>query len=243
MLAAFERAIAARADVSLFVSEAEAALFRAAHRRCADIRALSERHRPRFLRSRRPTSRRSTDGARARADRFFTGQMDYAPNVDAVRWFAGEVLPLLPTARASPSSAASPPRRCGGSPGARTIVTGAVADMRSWLAAADVVVAPLRIARGIQNKVLEAMAMARPVVASPAAFEGIEAEPGRDLLVADGAEAQAEAIAGLLADPRPGRGDGPGRPRAGWSEAYRWEARLAPLGGDRRRRADGRAAA
>ena len=90
-------------------------------------------------------------------------------------------------------------------------------DVRSWLAAADVVVAPLRIARGIQNKVLEAMAMARPVVASPAAFEGIEAEPGRDLLVADGAEAQAEAIAGLLADPARAAAMGAGRAARGWS--------------------------
>src|SRR3546814_2225828 len=82
--------------------------------------------------------------------------------------------------------------------GGNVIVTGAVADIRSWLAAADVVVAPLRIARGVQNKVLEAMALACPVVASPAAFEGIEAKPGRDLIVADGAVAQAEAVLTLL---------------------------------------------
>ena len=84
--------------------------------------------------------------------------------------------------------------------GERVTVTGGVADMRSWLAAADVVVAPLLIARGVQNKVLEAMAMARPVVASPAAYEGIEAEPGRHLVVADGAETMAAAIRGLLDD-------------------------------------------
>jgi glycosyltransferase involved in cell wall biosynthesis len=110
------------------------------------------------------------------------------------------------------------------------IVTGAVADVRGWLAAADVVAAPLRIARGVQNKVLEAMAMARPVVASPAAFEGIEAEPGRDLLVADGAEAQARAVSELLAGPA--RADALGRAaRRRMEQAYRWEARLAPLAG------------
>ncbi|HEY0131282.1 MAG TPA: glycosyltransferase, partial [Allosphingosinicella sp.] len=103
-------------------------------------------------------------------------------------------------------------------------------DVRSWLAAADVVAAPLRIARGIQNKVLEAMAMARPVVASPAAFEGIEAEPGRHLLVAAEAEAQAEAISGLLDDPERARAMGQGARRR-MEQVYRWEARLAALGG------------
>jgi glycosyltransferase involved in cell wall biosynthesis len=100
--------------------------------------------------------------------------------------------------------------------------------MRSWLAAADVVVAPLRIARGIQNKVLEAMAMARPVVASPAAFEGIEAEPGKHLLVTEGAEAMAEAISTLIADTalatRLGQA---GRDLV--TTTYQWESRLAPL--------------
>jgi glycosyltransferase involved in cell wall biosynthesis len=79
------------------------------------------------------------------------------------------------------------------------IVTGEVADVRPWLAAAAVVVVPLAIARGIQNKLLEAMAMGRPVVASAAAFAGIDALPGRDLIVADGAD-QAEAVIRLLAD-------------------------------------------
>ena len=225
-LAAYEAAVAARADVSLFVSEAEAALFR---RRSglarADVRALQngvdlDYYDPaaRFERIEQP-------GPLI----VFTGQMDYAPNIDAVRWFAAEVMPLLPDARFAivgrkPAEAV---RRLAGP---RTIVTGAVPDVRSWLAAADVVAAPLRIARGIQNKVLEAMAMARPVVAAPAAFEGIEAEPGRHLLVADGAKAQAEAIAGLLGDPERARAMGEAARRR-MEAAYRWEARLAPLAG------------
>ena len=155
--------------------------------------------------------------------------MDYTPNIDAVCWFAGEVMPMLPEARFAivgrrPAAAV---RRLAGP---RTIVTGAVPDVRSWLAAADVVAAPLRIARGIQNKVLEAMAMARPVVASPAAFEGIEAEPGVHLLVAESAEAQAEAIAGLLADRRRAEAIGQAARRR-IEQAYRWDSRLAPLAG------------
>jgi glycosyltransferase involved in cell wall biosynthesis len=110
---------------------------------------------------------------------------------------------------------------------AGVIVTGEVADMRSWIDAADIVVAPLGIARGIQNKVLEAMAMARPVVASPAAFEGIEAEPGRELVLAAAPE-QAAAIAHLLAHPAKARDIGLAARRRMEAD-YRWDARLAPL--------------
>jgi sugar transferase (PEP-CTERM/EpsH1 system associated) len=223
-LAAYERAIAARADVSLFVSEAEAELFR---RRSglagADVRALQNGVDLEYY---------DPDTAFPRLDArppliVFTGQMDYAPNVDAVRWFAAEVMPRLPEARFAivgrkPAEAV---RRLAGP---HLSVTGEVPDVRTWLAAADVVAAPLRIARGIQNKVLEAMAMARPVVVSPAAFEGIEAEAGRHLLVADGAEAQAEAIAGLLADPARAKAMGQAARRR-MELAYRWEARLEPL--------------
>jgi sugar transferase (PEP-CTERM/EpsH1 system associated) len=223
-LAEFERSTAARADVSLFVSEAEAALFRSrSGLRAADIRALQNGVDLDYYDPRADFPRLEPIGPLI----VFTGQMDYAPNIDAVRWFAGEVMPLLPAARFA-IVGRKPPEAVRRLAGPRTIVTGAVADVRSWLAAADAVAAPLRIARGIQNKVLEAMAMARPVVASPAAFEGIEAEAGRDLLVADGAEAQAEAIAALLGDPARARAMGQcGRQLV--ERAYRWETRLAPL--------------
>jgi sugar transferase (PEP-CTERM/EpsH1 system associated) len=223
-LFAFERAVAARADASLFVSEAEAALFRArANLEHADIRALANGVDLDFY---RPGSVQPADAPRPLV--VFTGQMDYAPNVDAVAWFAAEVLPRLSATFAivgrNPTDAV---RRLASE---RVIVTGAVPDVRCWLEAADVMVAPLRIARGIQNKVLEAMATGRPVVASPAAFEGIEAEPGRDLLVAESAEQQAQAIAALLADPTRATALGAaGRKRM--EGAYRWDVRLAPLAG------------
>jgi sugar transferase (PEP-CTERM/EpsH1 system associated) len=242
-LAAFERATAARADVSLFVSEAEAELFR---RRSglagADVRGLQNgvdldffapRRRPGPSLSDSEAGPRPSPGSMEPPDDMplivFTGQMDYAPNIDAVRWFAGEVMPRLPGARFA-IVGRKPSEAVLRLAGPRIVVTGAVPDVRSWLAAADVVAAPLRIARGIQNKVLEAMAMARPVVASPAAFEGIEAEPGRHLFVAESAEAQAEAISGLLADPR--RADVLGRAaRRRMEQHYRWDARLEPLAG------------
>ena len=246
LLAAFERSVAERADVSLFVSGAEAELFR---RRSglegADIRALHNgvdldyydpaavpRPRPGSSPAGGDTGPRPSPGSDEPPSDLplivFTGQMDYAPNIDAVRWFADAVMPMLPKARFA-IVGRKPPEAVLRLAGPRTIVTGAVPDVRSWLAAADVVAAPLRIARGIQNKVLEAMAMARPVVASPAAFEGIEAEPGRHLLVAAEAEAQAEAIAGLLDDPE--RAAALGRSaRQRMEAAYRWEARLSALG-------------
>lgn len=228
LLSAFEREVAARADASLFVSEAEAALFRSrtglphihalangidsdAFDPGADFPALSagERGQGPIL--------------------LFTGQMDYRPNIDAVAWFARAVLPLVPDARFV-IAGRDPTPEVKVLASARVTVTGAVSDMRSWLAAADVVVAPLRIARGIQNKVLEAMAMARPVVASSAAFEGIEAQPTRHLIVADDAHAFAGAIRGLLGDPDRAAKLGADA-RAHVASAYRWDARLAPLAG------------
>lgn len=226
LLAGFERSVAARADVSLFVSEAEAELFR---RRSglagADIRALQNGVDLDYYDPEADFPRIEAQGPLI----VFTGQMDYAPNIDAVRWFAGEVMPRLGGARFAIVGRA-PSDSVLRLAGPRVIVTGAVPDVRAWLAAADVVAAPLRIARGIQNKVLEAMAMARPVVASPAAFEGIEAEPGRDLLVAGPAKEQAAAISALLADPKRARALGRAARRR-VEQAYRWEARLAPLRG------------
>jgi sugar transferase (PEP-CTERM/EpsH1 system associated) len=223
-LAAFERSTAARADTSLFVSEAEADLFRRTVAPAgADIRAVQNGVDLAFFDP-------AAAVAAAKLPRpaiVFTGQMDYAPNIDAVSWFARDVLPILPSAHFA-IVGRQPPEAVRRLASQRVTVTGAVEDVRSWLVAADVVVAPLRIARGIQNKVLEAMAMARPVVASPAAFEGIDAEPGRDLLVAEGAKAQADAISSLIADPAAAQTLG-NSARRRLLEGYRWEAKLAPL--------------
>jgi sugar transferase (PEP-CTERM/EpsH1 system associated) len=223
-LFAFERATARRADISLFVSESEASLFREqADLPGADIRVLQNGVDLDYFDP-------SFSAAPIEAPHpliVFTGQMDYSPNVDAAAWFAGQVLPLVPGATFAivGRKAGRKVRRLAGG---RVIVTGAVDDVRNWLAAADLVVAPLRIARGIQNKILEAMAMARAVIASPAAFAGIEAEPGRDLIVAESAPEQARAIAGLLADPARAAAIGASARRR-MEQAYRWESRLAPL--------------
>jgi sugar transferase (PEP-CTERM/EpsH1 system associated) len=223
----FERATAARADASLFVSEAEAKLFRE-RVPGANVRAISNGIDLDYYRPDADFPRRPPDGPLI----VFTGQMDYRPNVEAVAAFASESLPTIlaaaPAARfaivgRSPAPAV---RQLAEREG--VIVTGSVPDVRTWLAAADVVVAPLGIARGIQNKVLEAMAMARPVVASPAAFEGIEAEPGRDLIVADGAAEQAAAVLRLIEGRDAAEAIGASA-RNRVETAYRWDSRLAPL--------------
>jgi len=134
----------------------------------------------------------------------FVGAMDYAPNIDAALWLADSIWPVIrarrPSARLwivgrSPSRAV---RRLDGRDGIR--VTGTVPDIGPWLAGMCVHVAPLRLARGVQIKVLSAMAAARPCVVTPEVAEGLGAEPGRDLLVARGAEDIAGAVAGLLED-------------------------------------------
>src|SRR4051794_10661939 len=162
----------------------------------------------------------------------FTGAMDYAPNVEAVVWFAEAALPLLRAAGTAPRFAivgARPARevtRLARLPG--VLVTGQVPDVRPYLAHATLAVAPLRVARGIQNKVLEAMAMALPVVATLEAAQGIDAEPERHLLTARDPAALAAAIRRLLDEPEATRALG-ARARARVVERHGWPAALARL--------------
>jgi glycosyltransferase involved in cell wall biosynthesis len=106
-------------------------------------------------------------------------------------------------------------------------VTGRVDDVRPYLAHAAAVVAPLRIARGVPNKVLEAMSMAKAVVATSQAMNGIKAEPGRDILVADSPDRFADAVAAVI-----GGGAGPAigrRARDSILAHYDWNTNLAAL--------------
>lgn len=132
----------------------------------------------------------------------FTGAMDYWANAEAVEWFSKAVFPLVqahfPYVRfyivgARPTTAVN---ALAALPG--ITVTGSVPDIRPFLAHATLAVAPLRIARGIQNKVLEAMAMGKTVLASPQALEGIQAEIGRELFTAKDADEFVKQIISLL---------------------------------------------
>ncbi|CDG83271.1 TIGR03087 family PEP-CTERM/XrtA system glycosyltransferase [Janthinobacterium agaricidamnosum] len=180
----YERHIAQQFNASTFVSSAEAALFR----------------------QRAPMARRKTgyfnNGVDAayfappadtgaacdnpypagRRVLVFTGAMDYWPNAEAVGWFVQRVWPALRLRfpellfYIAGSRPARQVRALADTPG--VAVTGFVADIRPYLAHAALVVAPLRIARGVQNKVLEAMAMQKTVLATPQALQGINAQDG-----------------------------------------------------------------
>lgn len=162
----------------------------------------------------------------------FTGVMDYFPNVDACSFFVREVLPIVrrefPNAKftivgAQPSQEV---RELGKTVGVS--VTGYVPDTRKILRTAAVSVAPLRIARGIQNKVLEALAMGVPVVATSSAAQGVDGLAGRDYLVADSAANFAETVCKLLRDPEEAREQGM-RGRRFVEDSYDWEVVFEPL--------------
>jgi glycosyltransferase involved in cell wall biosynthesis len=128
--------------------------------------------------------------------------MDYYANIDGVVWFTKEVLPLIKREILNVqfyiigSNPTKEVIELSGNNG--VTVTGYVPDTREYLRRATVAVVPLRIARGIQNKILEAMAMGIPVVATPRAFEGIEANPDRDLILGEDVEKIAEGIIKLI---------------------------------------------
>jgi sugar transferase (PEP-CTERM/EpsH1 system associated) len=136
----------------------------------------------------------------------FTGAMDYWANVDAVVWFANEVFPeirqhhpdvLFYIVGSKPSNTVSQLGELD-----NIVVTGRVDDIRPYLAFAELVVAPLRIARGIQNKVLEAMAMGKIVLATSAAMEGIPDYQDQDVVMTDNAVEFAAKALTLLESPQ-----------------------------------------
>jgi polysaccharide biosynthesis protein PslH len=162
----------------------------------------------------------------------FTGVMNYYPNVDGCAFFVREVLPLVrrefPEARFSIVGSHPSPEVQALASTEGVTVTGYVPDTRDWLGRAAVSVAPLRVARGIQNKVLEAMAMGLPVVGTTSATQGVEGLAGRDFLLADDAPAFARAVISLLRAPSEARALGM-RGRAFVETHYDWEQVFEPL--------------
>ncbi len=205
-LRAFERAVAARSEKSFFVTESEVAMFQKMAPECVDsVVALSNGV---------DTDYFSPDAARlspftgrsdppAQIPVVFTGAMDYWPNVDAVTWFARDILPHLrrswPTVRFY-IVGRNPPPSVLSLVSESVVVTGTVPDVRPYLQYAAVVVAPLRVARGLQNKILEAMAMGRPVVASHTCAQAINAG-GEELVCASGVKGFVRELDGLLKAP------------------------------------------
>lgn len=188
----------------LFVSAAEAALFRSF---CPDARAV------RVIPNGVDTTYFVPPLAGHMAPEpvfLFTGALDYRPNVEAVLFTAREVLPLVrqrvPAARfvAVGHRPVADLQRVAEASHGTFEVAGSVPDVRPYFRAARAYIAPLELGRGVQNKVLEAMAMRVPVVASPLAIAGLAAEPGRHVVECRTAAEYADAVADLLEDPSRG---------------------------------------
>ncbi len=132
----------------------------------------------------------------------FTGAMDYWPNIDAVVYFVRSILPIvqqrIPNTRLLIVGSNPSPTVKALADGSGVFVTGRVPDIRPYVAHSSAIVAPLRIARGVQNKMLEGMAMAKPVIASREAAIGIEGQPGKEFLIAESPEAFAAAIQAVV---------------------------------------------
>jgi sugar transferase (PEP-CTERM/EpsH1 system associated) len=204
------------------VSEAEAELFR---RFCGPgrVEAVTNGVDLEYF---QPQNRANRDGC------VFLGALDYRPNVEGITWFCREVWPLVlqvrPDARIRlvgrrPTSTIKSLARL---PGVELI--GQVPDVRPFVAGANVAVVPLQIARGVQNKILESLAMEVATVVSPSCLKGLRAQPGKHLLVASSAKEWVEVVQHLLEDRDLGNELG----RAGRDyvmQHHRWDQCLRPM--------------
>jgi sugar transferase (PEP-CTERM/EpsH1 system associated) len=222
-VSALEREAAGRCDAVLAVSPAETALLGEA---AAPVLAVGNGVDTEYFAPPQGPSRSRGPAL------VFTGTMDYRPNVEGVGWFVREVWPRLRQRHPDLEfqivgrDPAPEVRRLAREPG--VVVTGSVPDVRPYLGAAAAAVCPLQIARGIQNKILEAMAMARPVVASSPALEGLDLRDGTEVLCADAPAEWEERITALLAHPETAEAVGRAA-RQCVVERFGWEARLRPL--------------
>ncbi|MBA4043713.1 MAG: glycosyl transferase family 1 [Erythrobacter sp.] len=236
LLAVEEERLGHRADATLLISDAEAALYRS--RLTApdrvNIQVIGNGIDAAFFDPTGVTPHPIIAGLPG-PHFTFTGQMDYRPNEQAALWVIEALMPRLraryPTAmfHAVGRNPTGKLMAHHGTPGVQ--VWGAVPDVRPFIAAAHMVLAPLLIARGVQNKVLEAMAMAKAVVVTPEAATGIAAHNGAQWLVSPpDPDAMCDVMAPLLANPD-------ARARMGAAarqfvlDHHGWEAMLAPLAG------------
>ena len=204
-----EACVAERADVSLLISKGEAELFRSRLpdrlREAIDVRVLGNGIDSHFFDpSQVAPETRMLDCPGPRL--IFTGQMDYAPNAEAVIRAQRRIMPLVrdefpqATFHIVGRNPAPEVLALHGEGGCH--VWGRVDDVRPFLKGADIALVPLEIARGVQNKVLEAMAMALPVVLTPAAAEGIGGEHEQQFRIAESDEGLAAEVTQLQRDAR-----------------------------------------
>jgi sugar transferase (PEP-CTERM/EpsH1 system associated) len=220
-----ERDVADRAQAITVVSEAEAKLFRDV---CPNDRTVAVSNGVDLEYFAQTGKQDNT----IKNSCVFVGVLDYLANVEGIRWFCSAVWPEI-RRRVSDSTFQIVGRHpvpavmeLESLPGVTVI--GEVPDIRPHLSEASVVIAPLQVARGIQNKVLEAMAMSKPVVATPQALEGLDIQDGLHALSAASPDDQADAVIGLFSD-------GAKRCRIGSAarefvvERHSWDVQLRPL--------------
>jgi len=228
-LLAYERTITQQSQQAFLVTPNEVALFlRAAPECAAKVSSLCNGVDADFFSPDATLPNPYPAGQRAIV---FTGAMDYWPNEDAALWFATEVLPLLQ--RRHPGVVFTvvgrdPTPKVRALAGPNVVVTGTVADVRPYLQHAAAVVAPLRVARGIQNKILEAMAMGQAVVTVSSCAQAIGASADQGLLCADTAQAFADAVAQLLETPAAASTLGE-QARCFVLEHFSWDAHLSGI--------------
>ena len=228
-LLAFERSVAVAATHSFFVTDNEAELFCRSAPECRGrVESMCNGVDAEFF---SPEYAMTSPYPAAELPLVFTGAMDYWPNIDAVSWFSTEVLPRL--LRRWPGLrfyivGRSPTPAVQALANEHVVVTGTVPDVRPYLQHAVVVVAPLRVARGIQNKVLEAMAMGLPVVASQECAGAVDAVAERDFLTAGTVEDYLRQIEALLQSPERGAAMGKAA-REQVLARYSWDAHLSSI--------------
>lgn len=202
-LRAYEQKVHECFDASIFITRKEADLFAAGKPCTKPLWVVGNGVETEYF------SPAEANGAESAAEAacptvVFIGAMDYHANVDGVLWFCSQVWPRVREVYSQAEFfivGSHPVEKVKRLDGLRGIhVTGYVPDVRPFMAKAFCSVAPLRLARGIQNKVLEAMAMAKAVVATSQALEGLQAVPGRDVLQADDPAHFAQAVLRLLTD-------------------------------------------
>lgn len=225
----YERAVAAKSARSFFVTEKETALFAELAPECAiRVETMANGVDSEFF---APSETFVSPYHAGDIPVVFTGAMDYWPNIDAAQWFVESVLPELCASRPQIKFfvvGRNPPPELQALASDRVVVTGTVPDVRPYLQHARVVVAPLRVARGIQNKILEAMAMARPVIASTACAGGVDAAPGKDFFVAESVQDYVAAVDNVLSSEDGGQGIGVAA-RKTVVDRYSWAANMATV--------------
>jgi polysaccharide biosynthesis protein PslH len=228
-LLAYEREMAAATHVSIFVSREEAALFKqlapeSAHKTHYRTQGVDSAYFDPQLTFENPYQ----SGQKVLV---FAGAMDYWPNIEAVKWFCDNVLDAV--RKREPNflfcivgmKPAEEVKKLGNLEG--VLVTGGVPDVRPYLSHALAACLPLQLARGIQNKALEAMSMTLPVLATEDALLGIVDFPGVIAIVANDAKTMTTAALELLARPRQTNSAG----RACVLEHYNWDTNLRRMEG------------